>query len=152
VTRIADRIQQLLDTATAQDIASHLTLCDAAFAPPLSQRVDIPGYAAKLSAHAMCFEAWDGDVLVGLVAAYPNRQRGEMFITNVSVSPEWRGLGLAASLIARCADTARGLGAGTVALEVAAENVAARRLYDGLGFRTDMKESDGAPMSMTLKL
>jgi ribosomal protein S18 acetylase RimI-like enzyme len=152
VTQTADRIQQRLNTTTAEDIAGHLTLCDAAFAPPLSQRLDIRDYAIKLSTNAMRFEAWDGDVLIGLVAAYANHQRREMFITSVSVLPEWRRHGLAAGLVTRCVVAARELSMEAVALEVGADNVAAQRLYSELGFLPSVKESDDAPMSMTLRL
>jgi ribosomal protein S18 acetylase RimI-like enzyme len=132
-------------TATTQEIVDHLTLCDASFAPPLSERVDIRDYAAKLSAHAMRFEAWDDDTLIGLVAAYPDHARGRMFISNVSVLPEWRGHGLAAGLITRCGDAARELGLRSMVLEVAEENVAARRLYAKLGF-----VNEAGSMTLTL--
>lgn len=139
--------QQRLNAATTQDIVDHLTLCDAAFAPPLSQRVDIGDYAAKLSANAMRFEAWDGETLIGLVAAYPDHAHGRMFISNVSVLPEWRGHGLAAGLVTRCGDAARDLGLRSMMLELGAENVAARRLYDKLGF---VSTGSGPLLTMTL--
>jgi ribosomal protein S18 acetylase RimI-like enzyme len=153
MTYAPDRVRQRLNDATAQDIAEHLTLCDATFAPPLSERVDIGEYSEKLSAHAMRFEAWDDETLIGLVAAYPDHAHSRMFISNVSVLPAWRGRGLAAGLITRCGDAARDLGLQGMALELSAENVAARRLYEKLGFVTTMDESDlGAPLRMTLSL
>jgi ribosomal protein S18 acetylase RimI-like enzyme len=135
-------------TATTQEIVDHLTLCDASFTPPLSERVDIRDYAAKLSAHAMRFEAWDDETLIGLVAAYPDQTHGRMFISNVSVLPEWRGRGVAAGLLARCGDAARDLGLRSMVLEVAEENVAARRLYERLGFESTADESGN--MALTL--
>lgn len=141
--------QERLNAATTQDIVDHLTLCDAAFAPPLSQRVDIGDYAAKLSANAMRFEAWDDETLIGLVAAYPDHTHGRMFISNVSVLPEWRGHGLAAGLVTRCGDAARDLGLRSMELELGAENVAARRLYDKLGF---VSTGSGPLLTMTLTL
>lgn len=141
--------EQQLNAATTQEIVDHLTLCDAAFAPPLSQRVDIRDYAAKLSAHAMRFEAWDDGSLIGLVAAYPDHAHGRMFVSNVSVLPEWRGHGLAAGLITRCGDAARDLGLRSMVLELGAENVAARRLYGKLGF---VSTGSGPQLTMTLTL
>jgi ribosomal protein S18 acetylase RimI-like enzyme len=139
--------EQRVNAATTQDIVEHLTLCDAAFAPPLSLRVDIGDYAAKLSANAVRFEAWDDETLIGLVAAYPDHTHGRMFISNVSVLPEWRGHGLAAGLITRCGDAARDLGLRSMVLELGAENVAARRLYDKLGF---VSTGSGPLLTMTL--
>ena len=141
--------EQQLNAATEQDIVDHLSLCDATFAPPLSQRVDIGDYAAKLSANAMRFEAWNDETLIGLVAAYPDQPHGRMFISNVSVLPEWRGHGLAAGLIRRCGDAARDLGLRSMVLELGAENVAARRLYDKLGF---VSTGSGPQLTMTLTL
>jgi len=153
MTYAPDCVTQRLNAATTQEIVDHLRLCDATFAPPLSERVDIDDYAAKLSAHAMCFEAWNDETLIGLVAAYPDHQHSRMFISNVSVLPQWRGHGFAAGLVTRCSDGARDLGMRSVVLELAADNVAARRLYDKLGFVTTTKESGSdAPLSMTLTL
>ena len=149
----ANRVHQRLNVATTKEIVDHLTLCDAAFAPPLSQRVDIGDYATKLSARAMRFETWTDETLIGLVAAYPDHAHHRMFISNVSVLPEWRGHGFAAGLIIRCGDAARDLGMEKVVLEVAAANVAARRLYDKLGFVSTVKErGSDAPLRMTLTL
>ena len=68
--------EQRLNAATTQDIVDHLTLCDASFAPPLSRRVDISDYAAKLSAHAMRFEAWnDGQLLLNVQTAEEHQVR-----------------------------------------------------------------------------
>jgi ribosomal protein S18 acetylase RimI-like enzyme len=153
MTCAPDRVQQRLNVATTQEIVDHLTLCDATFAPPLSQRLDIGDYATRLSAHAMRFEAWNDETLIGLVAAYPDHAHSRMFISNVSVLSPWRGHGFAAGLITRCGDAARDLGMRSMVLELAADNVAARRLYDKLGFVSTMKESGGgAPLSMTLTL
>jgi ribosomal protein S18 acetylase RimI-like enzyme len=153
MTYAPDRVHQRLNVATTREIVDHLTLCDAAFAPPLSQRVDIGDYATRLSARAMRFEAWNDETLIGLVAAYPDHAHSRMFISNVSVLPQWRGLGFAAGLIIRCGDAARDLGMRSVVLELAAANVAARRLYDKLGFVSTVNEcGNGAPLSMTLTL
>ena len=51
---------------------AHLAHCDAHFVPPLSGRVDIDAYAAKIADQAERFEAWAGGRSSGLVAAYCN--------------------------------------------------------------------------------
>lgn len=122
-----------LDTATTDQIATHLTLCDACFIPPLSGRVEIAAYATKIAEHARRFEAWGDGVLAGLVAAYID-EGARAFITSVSVLPAWSGRGVATALLARCATHARSSGALELTLEVGAQNTAAISLYRKAGF------------------
>jgi hypothetical protein len=118
-------LQYRRDTATTHDVLAHLTRCDADFTPPLSARLDLGDYAAKLAERAACFEAWDGDQLVGLVAAY----------------------------VADCIDRARGSGAATLTLEVATADRAAGRFYEKLGFTDrDPGPADGPTTTLTLDL
>ncbi len=147
----AERVAHRLNVATREQIVDHLALCDGSFVPPLSQRIQISDYAAKLTAHAMRFEAWHDGILIGLVAAYPDHPR--MFVTNVSVLPQWRGHGVAAELMASCGNAARDLSLETVELEVDAVNTAARRLYDRLGFVVVTDRYDNNPeLKMVLTL
>ena len=146
-------LQYSRDTATTADVLGHLTRCDADFTPPLSARLDLGDYAAKLAERAARFEAWDGDRLVGLVAAYVTPGAPEAFISNVSVVPELRGRGIAAALVADCIDRARGSGAATVALEVATADRAAGRFYEKLGFTDrDPEPADRPTMTLALDL
>jgi ribosomal protein S18 acetylase RimI-like enzyme len=123
--------------ASEKQIAEHLSRCDESFVPPLSDRVDIADYAHKIAGMAMRFEAWDS-ALVGLLAVYCNdRERGVAYVTSVSVLQEWRGRGIAASLVERCIAHARAEGFRRVELEVDAENANAVRLYEHQGFSID---------------
>jgi ribosomal protein S18 acetylase RimI-like enzyme len=141
------------DTATTDDVHAHLTRCDADFTPPLSARLDLRDYAAKLAERAARFEAWDGGELVGLVAAYVTPGAPEAFISNVSVVSELRGHGVAAALVAGCIDRARGSGAATLTLEVATADRAAGRFYEKLGFTNrDPEPADGPTTTLTLDL
>ena len=141
------------DTATTDDVHAHLTRCDADFTPPLSARLDLGDYAAKLAERAARFEAWDGDRLVGLVAAYVTPGSPEAFISNVSVVSELRGRGVAAALVADCIDRARGSGAAALTLEVATADAAAGRFYEKLGFTgRDPEGADRPTKTLTLDL
>src|SRR3954468_22319458 len=144
-------LQYRRDTATTDDVRSHLTRCDADFTPPLSARLDLGDYAAKLAERAARFEAWDGGQLVGLVAVYLTPGAPEAFISNVSVVSELRGRGVAAALVADCIDRARRAGAATGALEVAAGGGAAGGVYEMLGF-TDRDPGPAARPTTTLTL
>jgi ribosomal protein S18 acetylase RimI-like enzyme len=146
-------LQYRRDTATAADVLAHLTRCDADFTPPLSARLDLGDYAAKLAERAARFEAWDGGQLMGLVAAYVTPGAPDAFISNVSVVSELRGQGTATALVGDCIDRARGLGASTLTLEVATADRAARRFYEKLGFTDrDPEPRDGPTKTLTLDL
>lgn len=123
------------DDASAAAIERHLTLCDADFRPPLSARVGLEAYARKLADRAARFEAWSGDELIGLVAAYCDGAAGSVaFVTNVSVDRRMRGRGVGDRLIAMCIDHATALGLARVELRVGAANAPALRFYDRHGF------------------
>ena len=121
--------------ADAVEVGAHLRACDTSFVPPLGGRVDVDAYAAKIVAQAERFEAWDGDRLAGLVAAYCNDPtRRIAFVTSVSVLPARQGQGLASRLLHECIANLRLAGFERVELEVDAHNAPAARLYRKLGF------------------
>ncbi len=116
-------------------VAEHLRACDAAFVPPLADRVDLDAYAAKIVAHAERFEAWSEAGLAGLVAVYCNDPGlCAAFVTSVSVLPRMHGRGIAAQLLETCIGHVRAAGFVRLELEVDPRNKAARRLYARLGF------------------
>lgn len=132
---MSDRIEYRTNTASAAQIAAHLTQCNDSFIPKLSARVDICAYADKLASKAVRFEAWSEDVLIGLVAAYCNDlEQRTAFITSVSVLPEWTGKGIASALLAQCIAHVRELRMRRLQLEVARDNQPAIKLYERHGF------------------
>jgi ribosomal-protein-alanine N-acetyltransferase len=58
----------------------------------------------------------------------------EIHINNVALRPPFRGRGIGSALLRHVVAEARRLGARRATLEVRASNVAARRLYERLGF------------------
>ncbi|MGO9259976.1 MAG: N-acetyltransferase family protein [Bryobacteraceae bacterium] len=84
------------------------------------------------------FGAFDGGALVGTAGFWRERQpklRHKGMIWGVYVTPEYRGRGLARSLMAAVLERARGYpDLRQVNLAVAATQVAAERLYRSLGF------------------
>ncbi|NRP53631.1 MULTISPECIES: GNAT family N-acetyltransferase [unclassified Marinobacterium] len=119
--------------AKIEEIVLHLEACDDSYEPPLSERVDLKGYAAKIFFNADRFEAWSDGTLVGLVACYMNNQECG-FITDVSVQSSCRGLGIADKLLKNCFELARGKCLCKIILEVNENNHKARSLYLKLGF------------------
>lgn len=128
-------IDYLLNKASTAEIAEHLTRCDADFVPRLSHRVEINCYAQKIASKAMRFEAWSGDTLVGLVAAYCNDQEKRIaYLTSVSVLRAWTNNGIAARLVGQCVEYAKTSGMRQISLEVASGNTPATSLYEKIGF------------------
>ena len=137
--------------ASEVEIAEHLSRCDADFVPPLSGRVEIGDYAKKIASNATRFEAWSGNKLVGLVAAYCNDNEERIaYITSVSVLNEWMGKGFAASLMKQCIAHAIASGMRQISLEVASDNAPAIKLYEMNGFVAG--KTNGALVSMDLYL
>ncbi len=144
-----DMIHYFLNRATESEIYNHLSACDPEFVLVLSERVDIREYSGKIHNKSERFEAWDGDVLVGLVAVYCNDQARHMaYITSVSVLGGWKGKGIAAELIRRCIGHAENSGMHCIRLEVAPGNDPAIKLYEKYGFVI----YDTTASSITMKL
>jgi ribosomal protein S18 acetylase RimI-like enzyme len=140
------------DEANSNDLARHLRACDRAFMPPLSERLDIGEYAVKLAAYTTRFEAWSGDELTGLIAAYCNSvDKGTAFITSVSVLSQQQGKGIAADLLEHCIVYIRKLGFKQMELEVNSGNEAAMALYKRFGFVSTRMTDNLTTMTIDLQ-
>ena len=139
------------DLSSEAEITAHLWLCDDAFDPTLSSRAEIGDYACKIVGKAVRFEAWRGDKLVGMVAAYCNQaDKGCAFITSVSVLSECQGLGIASQLILNCLCHIRKEGFQRIELEVYSLNHNAVNLYKKYGFSS--VRINGAVVLMSLEI
>ncbi len=139
-----------INTATSDDIDIHLTACNDNFIPALSEKVDIADYALKLSKHAVNFEAWDGGVLAGLIAAYFNdTENGLGYITNVSTVSGYSGRGIASNLLERCIAYGREQQFESIALEVNKQSLAAVNLYQKFGFVTTGESDNMLKMNLS---
>lgn len=144
---MSNNIAYSVNRSNVAEIVSHLLHADISFEPALSSRVDIQSYAQKLNHHAVRFEAWLGQELVGLVASYCNQPDGcKAFVTNVSVLPEYHGQGIAGRLMLQCIEHVRCLGFCQIELEVDQRSLSAVALYQKLGFNT--KLHSGVTMTM----
>ena len=141
-----------INQANPQQIAEHLRACDASFTPPLSDRLELSGYAQKIAENANRFEAWAEGELVGLVAAYFNNlETRTAFVTSVSVLPRWQGQRIASQLVSQCIAYADRNGFRRIELEVSVQNTAAVRLYEKHGFLADTPRGESVIMCLAIK-
>lgn len=129
-------IQYKLNAATAKDVAAHLEICSNNFVPPLNNTVIIEAYAEKIAKKSITFEAWNGQELVGMVAAYINDAANcTAYITNVSTVNSFSGQGIGKNLLKMCADYALEKGFREIILEVNSQNHTAVKLYEKNNYR-----------------
>ncbi len=149
---MSETLEYSTGRASEAEIARHLLLCDNAFVPRLSARVDIGDYACKVAGKAQCFETWAAGELVGLLAVYCNApDKCNAFITSVSVLPNWQGKGIASQLLGKCIDHVRGLDFERIELEVGEGNSAAIALYKKHGFMLARCENGIKKMTLDLR-
>ena len=137
--------------AGAAAIDAHLRACDDSFVPALSRRVEIDAYAATIMARAERFEAWSGDHLIGLLAAYCNDPAQRVaFVTSVSVAPLWQGRGIASRLLRDCIEHVRRSGMQRIELEVDVRSSAATYVYKKHGFSVASTDEQTQTMQLAV--
>ncbi len=87
-----------------------------------------------LRASYQCLVAVDDGEVIGY--AVFSCAVGEAHILNLCIHPQWRGTGVAATLLSQLFNSAVKLGCRDVFLEVRPSNDSAMRLYQRFGFRT----------------
>ena len=140
-----------LKTADAELIHAHLEECSDQFKPPLDEKVDIRTYSKKLFDRSLTFEAWSGQYLVGLIAAYFNDvETGSGYITSVSTAENYQGQGIATELMTRCINYAQQNRFDKISLEVSNENNEAIEFYKKFGFLNIEKMNDALIMRVEI--
>jgi ribosomal protein S18 acetylase RimI-like enzyme len=116
-----------------------------AFAESMEElrKTSVEEYAVRLgagSAENFVFGAFDGENLVGMTGFYLEKERKlrhKGVIWGVFVSPELRKSGIAHKLMGSVIQSAKELsGVRCILLKVVSTRTAAKRLYEGLGFRS----------------
>jgi RimJ/RimL family protein N-acetyltransferase len=107
----------------------------------------------RLRNHAQFATLVDGRP-VGLIAAQ-QANPDSVYLYSLWLDPIVRGRGLARPLVAAAVDWARNEGVQTITLRVASGNVAARAVYESLGFRLVAASENAQPrdeVAMTLSV
>jgi ribosomal protein S18 acetylase RimI-like enzyme len=145
-------LEYKIKTASAKDIDAHLNDCKNNFVPALDKTIDIFEYSKKIAKHSITFEAWFSGRLVGLVAAYLNDTKNKKgFITNVSTSSDFSGIGIGSHLIENCIEYAKRHDFNEISLEVNAGNKSAVKLYEKFDFTKSDAPDENIFMKRVLK-
>ncbi|MFA5644526.1 MAG: GNAT family N-acetyltransferase [Patescibacteria group bacterium] len=140
-----------IDSATAENIEEHLTMCSDMFFPPLATYVNIHDYSIKLRKYAVTFEAWNNNKLVGLLACYLNNDKSYLgFISNVSVFKKFTGKGVADQLLKNTIQFALSKKYKYLELEVRHDNSPAIKLYQKNKFVIENRVDDKYKMKRQL--
>ncbi len=116
-------------------VLNFLAAVDGEFVPPVSSRVDLEEYAAKLSSNATNLFAVDGHNDIGHAAFYSNALTTKVgFVSSFAVKREYRGTGVGTALLDHVILICRNDGMNVVTLEVAETNLRAIEFYKGYGF------------------
>lgn len=129
-------IEFKIKNASIIDLCNHLTRASESFEPPLDSYVNIEEYSKKLYENAVTFEAWNGDLLIGLAAAYCNNLSERIcFLTNLSVEKSFQGIGIANSLTKQVIDYAKTGCFNKIMLEAKKNNKKVINFYKSNNFR-----------------
>jgi ribosomal protein S18 acetylase RimI-like enzyme len=119
-----------INNSTQEQIYNHLTSCSKSFTPELSSYVDIEGYSKKLYENSRRIELIVDDILIGLIAFYNNSDQKNLYITNISVVPEYHNQGVAQILLDTCKSRCTDLQYNNITLEVFKNNKPAINFYE----------------------
>jgi ribosomal-protein-alanine N-acetyltransferase len=126
----------IVRAASVRDLKAIWAIEEASYAAPWPKEtffVDI-----TFNADAKYFVATVDRRIVGFIGGW--FKEGQLHIVNVATEPASRGSGVAKQLVLFLLDLARDLKMGNAFLEVRRSNVAAQKLYEGLGFGvTDLR-------------
>jgi|JI9StandDraft_2_1071091.scaffolds.fasta_scaffold11638_2 ribosomal protein S18 acetylase RimI-like enzyme len=136
--------------SSAASVLQHLEIADTQFIPPLSEKVELAQYAKKIYDLATRFEAWEGALLIGLIAVYKNKETNSLFITNVSVLPGYKNEGVAKRLMLDTFMFAKSNNFSKISLEVNAYNSIACKFYEKFGFLQTDKKNDSLFLSLDI--
>lgn len=116
--------------AVVGDAAAMSEISAASFAVPESQAyLEHEVANVALTRYLLCC---DGEDIIGYGGYWKVLDEGQ--VTNIAISPAWRGQGYGRQVVAAMLALAKGEGCTTMLLEVRVSNIPALRLYKTLGF------------------
>ena len=131
------------------EIYQHLFDCSDSFVPKLSSYVNLDEYSSKIYQKSFRIEAFNNNKLVGLIAVYINTN--SLYITNVSVLPDFQNLKIADKIMKKCIEKCQELSITKLILEVRKENIKALSFYNKRGFKISTEKENTYIMILEIK-
>lgn len=120
----------VIEPMTKEHIPQVVEIEKQSFSLPWSEAAFLESFSYE---HAMFLAAVDKSKVVGYIGMYKVLNEGD--ITNIAVSPEYRGMGIGLSLMNSLKELARQKNIDNLILEVRESNHTAIHLYEKVGFR-----------------
>ncbi|KAF2957232.1 hypothetical protein AS159_09380 [Thermotoga sp. Ku-13t] len=79
--------------------------------------------------------------LIKLDRALGKHEKGEFYLSNFAIYPQYRGKGFGKEMLEYCLDWAKKLGCSTMRLDVEKDNEIAMRLYSKMGFEVEREST-----------
>ena len=117
-----------------EEVREFLLETNKEFSTPLSAHIDIDAYAKKLSEFSDFSICRVGESIVGMISCYTN-QPPLGYVSNACVKKPYQAQKVFSKLFQQLRDNAGERGILRFQLEVDADNVKARRIYEHYGFR-----------------
>ncbi|MDL2314562.1 ribosomal protein S18-alanine N-acetyltransferase, partial [Desulfovibrio sp. OttesenSCG-928-C14] len=122
----------LIRKARREDLESILAFESSGFAGDAFSRRQLRYLLTR--AQGLCLAALAAGEVAGYICVLTGKRRRNARIYSLAVAPEYRRTGIAEALIAEAVNFAQARGLTYLSLEVRADNPAALRLYEKLGF------------------
>ena len=114
-------------------LTEYVKSADVYFCPPLTGRIDIESWVNKIYINASVVIAEDGGRYIGCIFFYSNdTAEGKGYIAYLVVNSEYRGMGIAKTMLDTCIHISRD--AGMRSINVYTYNPGAVALYKSRGF------------------
>ena len=123
-----------VNASTPQDIALLFEVSGTAFIEGITINQNLAEYINKIFLKSHRYELWSNEDLVGLLAFYRNDTAKEIYVTSISISEKYQGMGHGKYLFEKLlADTGQNQ-IKSIRLEVRGDNQKALDFYNSLNF------------------
>lgn len=122
-----------MNELSKEDLINFLHIVDNDFNPPLSKKVEITEYADKIIGNSELIMYKIKDEIAGIVVLYCNNHCSRLaYIPLVAVHPNYRGIGIAKSIMKSAIKRAKDANMDRIGIHT--NNQVALKLYLSLGF------------------
>jgi len=139
-----------INTSQPQDILSLFENTGSNLKSDISINQDIKRYVEKIYLRSSRYEIWISNELIALLAFYNNISANEIYVTSISISEKYQGMGYGKYLFQKLFAQAKFDEVKSVRLEVKHYNERALSFYNSLNFVVISKQNLNLVLEKTL--